>query len=476
MAHDVFISHSSQDKTIADAVCAALETEAVRCWIAPRDVQPGRSFAGEITRAIQRSKVMVLIFSKHSNASEQVLREVQLAANSRLHIVQFRIQDIVSTADLEYYLSTPHWLDALSPPLESHLGRLQTSVKALLLLGAEEAPEQMATSVVPSAPEAKEGKTAPVVAPDLPPPRVALVTPTQPEQPPPPSSPVATVPPTQTKESSVYAKRAGWIAAGVLGLLFVFAILKGPGVRDPSSHSTTPAPQPHNTPASSNVATGSGGDLWIKTIPAGADVVVDGVIMKTTPATFSGLAIGRHRLVISLEGYQTTERDVEVKAGQVAMPDAIALVAKPVVVNTEPFDGVWVARPDKKSSWGSTLTINGTRASITVEFSENLPRKSSGWEHFPAPYNKSPTLFYQWSTEAKSVQVSGTAINIFWNEWTFSWEPRGIPYAVLLRNYRRPTGTTDRSFDLVVPPPKDWGFTLQGSDLQSGGYTFHRRR
>jgi hypothetical protein len=71
MAHEVFISHSSLDKPVADAVCAALEKKAIRCWIAPRDVQPGRSFAGEITRAIQHSKVMVLIFSAHSNTSEQ---------------------------------------------------------------------------------------------------------------------------------------------------------------------------------------------------------------------------------------------------------------------------------------------------------------------------------------------------------------------------------------------------------------------
>jgi hypothetical protein len=89
MAHDVFLSHSSQDKSVADAACAALESDAIRCWIAPRDVQPGRTFAGEINRAIQRSKVMVLIFSAHSNQSEQVLREVQLASNSHLHIVQF---------------------------------------------------------------------------------------------------------------------------------------------------------------------------------------------------------------------------------------------------------------------------------------------------------------------------------------------------------------------------------------------------
>ncbi len=105
MAHDVFISHSSQDKTLADAVCAALESSEIRCWIAPRDVQPGRSFSGEITRAIQHSQVMVLIFSAHSNGSDQVLREVQLAANSHLHILQFRIQEVVPNDDLEYYLS-----------------------------------------------------------------------------------------------------------------------------------------------------------------------------------------------------------------------------------------------------------------------------------------------------------------------------------------------------------------------------------
>jgi hypothetical protein len=36
MAHDVFISHSSEDKPAADAVCAILEESEVRCWIAPR--------------------------------------------------------------------------------------------------------------------------------------------------------------------------------------------------------------------------------------------------------------------------------------------------------------------------------------------------------------------------------------------------------------------------------------------------------
>src|SRR5207302_1508284 len=108
-------------------------------------VQPGRSFAGEITRAIQHSKVLVLIFSAHSNTSEQVLREVQLAANSHLHIVQFRIQDVLPNEDLEYYLSAPHWLDALSPPLEKNLQRLGASVKALLQMSGEDASKRAST-------------------------------------------------------------------------------------------------------------------------------------------------------------------------------------------------------------------------------------------------------------------------------------------------------------------------------------------
>src|SRR6478672_12554051 len=134
MAHDVFISHSSNNQTVANAVCAALESIGVRCWIAPRDVLPGRSYSGEITRAIQQSRAFVLIFSEHSNNSEQVLREVQLAANSRLHIVQLRIDAVVPSDDLEYYLSGPHWLDAVTPPLENHLDQLKHSMKALLAL------------------------------------------------------------------------------------------------------------------------------------------------------------------------------------------------------------------------------------------------------------------------------------------------------------------------------------------------------
>jgi hypothetical protein len=52
MAHDVFISHSTEDKAVADAVCAILEKNGVRCWIAPRDILPGADWSASIVDGI----------------------------------------------------------------------------------------------------------------------------------------------------------------------------------------------------------------------------------------------------------------------------------------------------------------------------------------------------------------------------------------------------------------------------------------
>ncbi|MDR0948902.1 MAG: toll/interleukin-1 receptor domain-containing protein, partial [Lachnospiraceae bacterium] len=44
MAYDVFISHSSVDKSIANAICHTLEANGMRCWIAPRDIPAGTNY------------------------------------------------------------------------------------------------------------------------------------------------------------------------------------------------------------------------------------------------------------------------------------------------------------------------------------------------------------------------------------------------------------------------------------------------
>jgi TIR domain len=148
MPREVFISHSAQDKKVSETICAALEQSGIRCWIAPRDVRAGKSFPGEITRAIEQSKVMLLIFSQHSNSSEQVLREVQLAVDCHVPIVRLRIEDIPLSDDLRYYLSTPHWLDALSHPISKHIPPVAAAIKELLGLTSETEPPPVPTPEV----------------------------------------------------------------------------------------------------------------------------------------------------------------------------------------------------------------------------------------------------------------------------------------------------------------------------------------
>jgi hypothetical protein len=132
MAHDVFISYSSHDKATADAVCAVMEHRGIRCWMAPRDVQPGQDWATSIIQAINGAKVFLLIFSGFANESGQVKREVERAANRNLPIIPFRIADIAPNETLEFFISSPHWLDAFTPPLHNHAERLAETVERLI--------------------------------------------------------------------------------------------------------------------------------------------------------------------------------------------------------------------------------------------------------------------------------------------------------------------------------------------------------
>ena len=133
MAHDVFVSYASGDKVVADAVCSQLESvHRIRCWIAPRDIMPGASWAESIIDAMDQSRIMVLIFSSSANASMQIEREVERAVHKGVFIIPLRIENTPPTKTLEYFISAPHWLDALSEPLADHVAKLAVSVKALL--------------------------------------------------------------------------------------------------------------------------------------------------------------------------------------------------------------------------------------------------------------------------------------------------------------------------------------------------------
>jgi TIR domain len=244
MSHDVFISHSAHNREVADDICAALEKTGIRCWVAPRDVRPGRSFPGEITRAIQQSKVMVMVFSSHSNNSEQVLREVQLATDSHLVIIRFRIEDVALTDDLRYFLSSPHWLDALTPPLSKHIERLQIAIKELLDQSVEVTGKDVAVDDVKVAtpPVLTPVAAPPEVTPAAPPPTPIAIAPIMP--PPLPSPAPVQKKPEPVKPKSfnpwpLLAIAAAVICAAIIGVIFF--LVRQPTPSKQQQASTAPA-------------------------------------------------------------------------------------------------------------------------------------------------------------------------------------------------------------------------------------------
>jgi hypothetical protein len=130
--HDVYISYAQNDKPVADAMCAMLESNRIRCWIAPRDLMQRMDSLPQMMKAIDTCQVLVVIFSSHANNSLHVSKECTRAIDRGKIIIPFRIEDTLPSDAMKYLIGTPHWLDALTPPLEHHLMRLCDNIRVYL--------------------------------------------------------------------------------------------------------------------------------------------------------------------------------------------------------------------------------------------------------------------------------------------------------------------------------------------------------
>lgn len=107
----IFISHSSQDAAIAGKICRLLEENGSKCFIAPRDIRPGREYAEEIINGLEQSDAVVLLMSQNANQSPHVLREVEHAVSRKIPILVYKLEDVALTKSMEYFLMTHQWLN-----------------------------------------------------------------------------------------------------------------------------------------------------------------------------------------------------------------------------------------------------------------------------------------------------------------------------------------------------------------------------
>lgn len=131
MNHDIFISYSSKQKSIADGVCHYLEENGFKCWMAPRDIPVGSEYGDLIEEAIKTSKVVVLVFSQAASISKWVKGEINVAFTEDKPILPFRIDETEIKGGFRVMLNQMHWIDAF-PHYADRLPDLLSSVCGFL--------------------------------------------------------------------------------------------------------------------------------------------------------------------------------------------------------------------------------------------------------------------------------------------------------------------------------------------------------
>lgn len=122
--YDVFISYSSKDAKVINALCHYLEERNLRCFVAYRDVPYGQDWGPYIIKGIKDAKVLVYVHTKSSNKSKETTREINLACKYECEIIPFKIDSIEYIEAKEYRLTDVNWLDAFPGDPSNYFKRL----------------------------------------------------------------------------------------------------------------------------------------------------------------------------------------------------------------------------------------------------------------------------------------------------------------------------------------------------------------
>jgi hypothetical protein len=129
----VFLSYSSTDVQLLEQVVRALEHAGYPCWYAPRDIPPSSpNWPRAIVEAIARSRLMVILVTKKSMESEQVLREVTIAADEKVPLLPFSVERVPLPPDFKYFFSLGQRLEVTGVSTGQAIQQLQSSVATRL--------------------------------------------------------------------------------------------------------------------------------------------------------------------------------------------------------------------------------------------------------------------------------------------------------------------------------------------------------
>ncbi|HMD03287.1 MAG TPA: TIR domain-containing protein [Candidatus Baltobacteraceae bacterium] len=133
MKPEVFISYSTANLAIAEAIRSAFEGAGVSCWIATEAIREGGDWAAQIPPAISACEILLLILSSAASASPQVTREVHLAMQQHKRVIPYRVDAAEPSGALQYFLAGMQRVDASEEDPAGRIGDLLERTRRVLL-------------------------------------------------------------------------------------------------------------------------------------------------------------------------------------------------------------------------------------------------------------------------------------------------------------------------------------------------------
>ncbi|HEV3342688.1 MAG TPA: toll/interleukin-1 receptor domain-containing protein [Pirellulales bacterium] len=132
----VFISHASSDRDLADRLSRKLREVGVEVWD-PSSILPGDNWALETGNALAASEIMVVLYSKNSWQTATLSQDVQYALTQgnyrgRVIPVFFGLSTVEAGKDVPWILLrlNPIWLEGESSDLAPVVARVQSDIES----------------------------------------------------------------------------------------------------------------------------------------------------------------------------------------------------------------------------------------------------------------------------------------------------------------------------------------------------------
>ena len=125
MSH-VFLSYSSLERSKAETLRKKLEADGHSVWIDVTGIDPAVHWESEISKAIENCSVFILLVSRNSVSSHNVLKEVTLASELKKQIIPVNIENVDLPHDFRFQLA------GLQHVGITEINRIRAAVKRIL--------------------------------------------------------------------------------------------------------------------------------------------------------------------------------------------------------------------------------------------------------------------------------------------------------------------------------------------------------